>query len=59
MNRYNQVNRWVIGDMIRRSAYHYPDKPALIFQDKTLTYRQLEDECNRTANALLDLGVQK
>jgi len=31
----------------------------LIFQDKTLTYRQLEDECNRTANALLDLGVEK
>ena len=59
MDRYNKVNRWVIADMIRRSAYHYPDKPALIFQDRTLTYRQLEDECNRTANALLDLGVQK
>ena len=59
MDRYNKVNRWVIGDMIRRSAYHYPDKPALIFQDRTLTYRQLEDECNRTANALLDLGVEK
>lgn len=59
MNRYNKVNRWVIGDMIRRSAYHYPDKPALIFQDKTLTYAQLEEGCNRTANALLDLGVQK
>jgi fatty-acyl-CoA synthase len=59
MNRYNKVNRWVIGDMIRRSAYHYPDKPALIFQDKTLTYTQLEEECNKTANALLDLGVQK
>ncbi len=59
MDRYNKVNRWVIGDMIRRSAYHYADKPALIFQDRTLTYRQLEDECNRTANALLDLGVEK
>ena len=59
MDRYNKVNRWVIADMIRRSAYHYPDKPALIFQDRTLTYRQLEDECNRTANALLDLGVEK
>jgi len=36
MNRYNKVNRWVIADMIRRSAYHYPDKPALIYGDKTL-----------------------
>jgi len=54
MNRYNKVNRWVIADMIRRSAYHYPDKPALIYGDKTLTYTELERECNRTA-----LGVQK
>lgn len=59
MNRYNKVNRWVIGDMIRRSAYHYPDKPALIFKDRTLTYAQLEEECNRVANGLLDLGVKK
>jgi len=36
MNRYNKVNRWVIADMIRRSAYRYPDKPALIYGDKTL-----------------------
>jgi len=59
MDRYNNVNRWVIADMIRRSSYHYPDKKALIFQDKTLTYAQLEAECNRTANALSSLGVQK
>lgn len=59
MNRYNKVNRWVIGDMIRRSAYHYPDKTALIFKDRTLTYAQLEEECNRVANGLIDLGVKK
>ncbi|MCG6536924.1 MAG: AMP-binding protein, partial [Syntrophales bacterium LBB04] len=59
MDRYNKVNRWVIADMIRRSSYHYPDKKALIFQDKTLTYAQLEAECNRTANALAALGVTK
>ncbi|MBP8986083.1 MAG: acyl-CoA synthetase [Syntrophobacterales bacterium] len=59
MDRYNRVNRWVIADMIRRSAYHYPDKKALIFQDSALTYAQLEEEINRTANALQDLGVKK
>lgn len=59
MNRYNKVNRWVIADMIRRSAYHYPNKPALIYGDKTLTYAELERECNRTANALTALGVKK
>lgn len=23
-NRYNRVNRWVIGDMLRRSRYRFP-----------------------------------
>ncbi|HEU19666.1 MAG TPA: acyl-CoA synthetase [Deltaproteobacteria bacterium] len=59
MDRYNKVNRWVIADMIRRSAYHYPDKTAMIFGDKSLTYTEMEDECNRVANALRDLGVKK
>lgn len=58
-NRYNRTNRWVIADMIRRSRYHFPDKRAIVFGDKTLTYSELEDECNRTANALKALGVEK
>ena len=56
MNRYNRVNRWVIADMVRRSSYHYPDRKALICGDKTLTYRELEAESNRVANALADSG---
>lgn len=59
MNRYNRVNRWVIADMIRRSSYHYPDKTAVIFGGRSLTYRELEAESNRVANALRDLGVEK
>ena len=59
MNRYNKTNRWVIADMIRRARYHVPDKKAIIFGDKSLTYAEMEDECNRVANALLDLGVNK
>jgi fatty-acyl-CoA synthase len=59
MNRYNKTNRWVIADILRRARYHYPDKPAMIFGDKTLTYTQMEDECNRTATALKALGVNK
>ena len=59
MTRYNKVNRWVIADMIRRSAYHYPDKTAMIFGDRKMTYAEMEGECNRVANALIDLGVKK
>ena len=43
MSRYNKVNRWVIADMIRRGAYHYPHKKALIFKEKALTYSELHD----------------
>lgn len=59
MDRYNRVNRWVIADMIRRTTYHYPDRTAIIFGDKSLTYAQLEAAANRTANALAGLGVNK
>ena len=59
MTRYNSVNRWVIADMIRRSAYHYPDKTAMIFGDRRMTYAEMEGECNRMANALIDLGIKK
>ncbi len=59
MDRYNKTNRWVIADMIRRSAYHYPDKKAVIFGDLSLTYAELDNECNRLANALTDLGIRK
>ncbi|MTI82439.1 MAG: AMP-binding protein [Firmicutes bacterium] len=57
--RYNKVNRWVIADMVRRSAYRYPNKPALIFNDKTLTFSQLEAEANRFSNSLLAAGIKK
>lgn len=59
MNRYNKTNRWVIADMIRRSAYHHPQKKALVFNDISMTYPELEEACNRTANALLGLGIKK
>ncbi|HMK65449.1 MAG TPA: acyl-CoA synthetase [Thermodesulfobacteriota bacterium] len=59
MNRYNRVNRWVIADMIRRSAYHYPDKTALIYNGRSFTYAQLEEESNRVANGLISLGIKK
>ncbi len=59
MARYNRVNRWVIADMVRRSSYRFPDKKAIIFGERSLTYAELEQESNRAANALLSLGVEK
>ncbi|OAT85918.1 acyl-CoA synthetase [Desulfotomaculum copahuensis] len=58
-SRYNKVNRWVIADMVRRSAYRYPEKPALIFGDSAMTYTRLEEVSNQFARALLDHGLKK
>ena len=59
MTRYNRVNRWVIADMIRRSSYRLPDKPALISGDESLTYAELEAASNRVAHALRASGIEK
>ncbi|MDR3089263.1 MAG: acyl-CoA synthetase [Desulfobulbaceae bacterium] len=59
INRHNRVNRWVVADMLRRSAYHFPDKTALIFNGIEKTYLELDAECNQVANALTTLGVKK
>ena len=47
MNRYNKTNRWVIADMIRRSAYHYPDKQALLFGNGCNTKKLRRLSCLR------------
>lgn len=47
------------GDMLRRSADRFPDKPAIICDEETLTYRELESKANQFAHALLDLGLEK
>ncbi len=59
LNRYNRVNRWVIADMVRRSAHRHPEKAALVFQGKPMSYLALEKASNQTANALIALGVGK
>ncbi|GAB6152084.1 acyl-CoA synthetase [Desulfosporosinus burensis] len=57
--RYNRITRWVVADIVGRSAHRHPEKPAIIYRNTTLTYRQLEKESNQVANALIELGVQK
>ena len=52
------------GDMLRRSAARFADKPAIIFrgpegQRRELTYRALDARANQLAHALLALGFPK
>lgn len=53
------------GDMLRRSAARFPDKPAIIFRGpdaasrRVLSYRALHARANQLAHALLALGLPK
>ena len=49
----------VIPDLLRRAAKNYPDTPALLFLNASMTYRELETEVARLATALANLGVGK
>lgn len=47
-----------VDDVLRRSANRDPDRVALHFQDRTWTYRELDDAVTRAAGALLDRGLE-
>ena len=48
---------FTMADITRTHAAQRPDKPALICDQRTLTYGELHTESCRVANALLDAGV--
>lgn len=47
------------GDMLRRSAERFPRKPAVISEEATLSYAELDTAANRLAHALLAEGLAK
>lgn len=47
------------GDMLRRSAERFPDKPAILWEGTSLSYAALDTRANRLANALIDGGLAK
>jgi acyl-CoA synthetase (AMP-forming)/AMP-acid ligase II len=47
------------GDMLRRSAKRFPDKPAVLWQDTVMSYGALDAQANQLANALLALDLPK
>ena len=46
-----------LGDYLLRNAAEYPDRIAVIQDDRALTYRELNTECSCLANSLRDLGL--
>lgn len=48
-----------VGAMLRRSAINFPKKTALVFEERRMTYEELDREVNRIANHLLSVGLHK
>jgi acyl-CoA synthetase (AMP-forming)/AMP-acid ligase II len=44
---------------LRRSAYVFPDKEAVVHGDRRYTYQEFEERVNRLASRLKDAGFQK
>ena len=48
-----------IGESLPRNAQHFPDKPAIVDAQRTVTYKEFHERTNRLANYLLSQGVVK
>jgi long-chain acyl-CoA synthetase len=48
-----------IADIVRDSASKHPDKAALIFQDGSITYAELDAAIDRAAAGITSLGIRK
>ncbi|MBO0791714.1 MAG: acyl--CoA ligase, partial [Ktedonobacteraceae bacterium] len=54
-----QYPSYPYAEMLARTAERYPEHVALVFNDVSLTYRELDALVSSFANALLELGVVK
>ena len=50
---------WNIGYIAKKRAVFTPDKPAIIFEDQPITFRQINERTNQAASYLLGLGLEK
>jgi long-chain acyl-CoA synthetase len=48
-----------MGDVLRRSAFNFPQQHALVCGESIVTYQALNARVNRLANNLLKLGIKK
>jgi long-chain acyl-CoA synthetase len=48
-----------IGDLAVRNANKFPDKTAVVSEERTMTFRQLNQRVNRLANTLVARGLKK
>ncbi|MFC1981237.1 AMP-binding protein [Chloroflexota bacterium] len=45
-------------ELISRAALYYRSKPAVVYEDKILSFTEVDERANRLANALIKLGLK-
>jgi fatty-acyl-CoA synthase len=59
MNETGQMSKkLVLGEVLARNARKMPDREAIVFEDKTFSYREFNQRVNRLAQALLSEGIK-
>ena len=48
-----------LGKILHRNSQQYPDKAALAFRDRIITFSELNEMANKLANGLLNMGLEK
>lgn len=48
-----------LSTMLDNNAFNFPDRPAVIFEERTITFSQFNQDVNRAASALVSLGLEK
>ena len=59
MSGLNTARRLSYGEQLARAARKSPDERALRFEDRELTFGELDDRVTRLANALAERGASK
>jgi fatty-acyl-CoA synthase len=55
----NLCRRACVGDVPMRTAARYPDREAIVWQDKRITFKELNERACRCANSFLEMGIKK
>ena len=50
---------WSVGRLFEKWVLRQPDKPAVIFDDKAVTYKELDSAANRLGHAFKAMGLKK
>ena len=49
----------LLNEFLEKSAEFYPDKVALVYRDKRLTFIEIEDAANSFSTTLIERGFQR